>query len=156
MGFSVLSNDANPYYGEFWEGPIDVADYYVTADGLTRVYRTHVTKEYDYYHSHQQTVQEKVQWQWESANGVGAPQTERAQEIRKALNQSLKFLEGTYMEGLLTDENCLFQPLERGACIVLSNGELYWLQNDYGVREYEHIFYVKRLFHESDYWTEES
>ena len=151
-GFLALSNDANPYYGEFWEGPNDVADYYVTADGLTRAYRTYVIKEHDNYHCHQQTVQETVQWQWESANGVGAPQTERAQEIRKALDQSLKFLEGTDMEGLLTDENCLFQPLEKGACIVLSNGELYWLQSDYWVRGYNHIFYVKRLYYEDHYF----
>jgi len=156
MDFLALSNDENPYYGEFWEGPSDVTDYYVTADGLTRVYRTYVIKEHDNYHCHQQTAQEKVQWQWESANGVGAPQTERAQEIRKALNQSLKFLEGTEMESLITDENCLLQPLERGACIVQSNGELFWLQSDYWVRGYNHIFYVKRLSHESDYWFVET
>lgn len=156
IGFDPHEDNANPYYGEFYEGVRDVTRYYVTAEGLTRVYQYQTGKKWDSYHSNIQTVQEKVQWQWESANGVGAPQTERAQEIRKALNQSLKFLEGTDMEGLLTDENCLFQPLERGACIVLSNGELFWLQSDYGKTDYRHIHYVKRFSYTGDFLVSET
>lgn len=146
-GFLAVKNDENPFYGEFWEGPNDVEYYYVTADGLTRVYRTYTIgyKNWDNYHCNQQTVREKVDWQWQSANGVGAPQTDWAQQIRKDLDTSLKFLEGTEYEELLTNENCLFQPLEQGACIVLSNDQLFWIQSDYHKTEYRHIHYVKRL-----------
>lgn len=143
--FYAIKNEENPYYGEPWEGPYD-ADYYVTADSLIRVYRNKLTMRWDYSHADVQTVREKVEWQWESCNGVGAPQTERAQELRKALDQSLKFLEGTDFEVLLTNENCLFQPLDRGACIMLSNDELYLVQSDYGKTGYGHIHYVVRLF----------
>lgn len=143
--FLAYENDENPYYGEFRESPYD-ADYYVTADGLVRVYHEYWGKQWDYSHSNVQTLREKVDWKWESSNGVGALQTDRAQELRRALDESLKFLKRTEFEELLTNENCLFQPLDRGTCIILSNDQLFVIQSDYGKTGYGHIHYVARLF----------
>jgi hypothetical protein len=144
MPFMAVENDGNPYYGEYREGPND-ARYYVTADSLVRVYRDHTAKQWDYYHSNAQTVREKVDWKWESWNGVGAPQTERARQLHESLKETLKFLEGTVNEDLLNDENWLLQPLDKGTCIVLANDELYLIQSDYGKCGYGHIHYVTRL-----------
>lgn len=130
-------------YGDVW-GEANRVSYYVTADKLVSVY-DRMGQVVDVYHSFNDTLQEKVQWQWESPNGVGAPKTQWAADLDAVLDKSLTRLDDSMLDLPDFSGDRLYQPLEDSRCLMLCNGKVYFIQSEYGVSPFSYLRYVSEL-----------
>ena len=134
------SFDAQKYIGDRAEQ----CDYYVTADSFVRAcYRGSAS--YSSYHSDYDTLQEKVEWQWESPDGVGAPQTQWATEVDAVLDKSLTRLDDSKWPLPDFSGHRLYQPLEDNRCLMLCNDDLYIIEGDFGIQSFSYLHYVAKL-----------
>lgn len=123
------------YHGQSRDSvPLDYT-YYVTADSFIRV-------KGPIYGSSVIVQREKVDWKWESPFALSGLQTPWAKELHTTLNKSLAFLKGTDIEKLLWSEDCLYQKLENGRCLIWCEDELYLIQSDYGTDDFSRVLYV--------------
>jgi hypothetical protein len=101
--------------------------YHVTAESMVQAYLMGVEERKDTTHSFYQTVKHNVNWQWESPDPESPLYTERAEQADKAKAYSLLFIKGTDFEQPLLEAECLYQPLEHGNYLVLSQDRVFML-----------------------------
>jgi beta-lactamase regulating signal transducer with metallopeptidase domain len=117
------SANEDGYSESFFKNYMDV-QYYVTADSFIIAYPQRGLRK-DYTHGTYDISRQTVQWKWQSPDPSSALYTEQAKRSQKAMRSSLDFIHDEDTKQLLSNSDCLFQPLKYGNWLVLCGDRLF-------------------------------